>query len=490
MKTIILGGTPPEDAKTGFGEWAATVDESPMPVKYTFMPFSYLMNADGSAKALDEATYNHMLGKYKARIMLGHRPTDRLVADRTPHPYIQNGESWKSTNGGAYLDSDRNILKLEHDGRFTITRGDGYLLWDSMFTEVHQMNDRPSTGEYELKLMNNGNLVLQRLEILNSNEEPFVIWQSVTSKNSCEDKLGIKAEFKDGALNVYAIDHKLLWTTGTGTGQNAGATEPQRAKAKYFGYGQHQKDGACTPAAASVGGSGCWHNSITADGMGECNLAGCAKLYKDEATAGNFNDDNILKKIFPYPMKDTQDGVHVNHYPGRYNAEDLGNNGRYGSVQGLMEPYKVTDSLISKAGIDGAHCMVSGFGSGGQSWSFDLTSTQPSLGGGDANTYGNAAANGYDSITRNTRFISKIKLRDGTEVKSNLKPALDSSWAMSATAQLASDVQTWKCRDETRKRPADEAKTGFATTTASRGEYKFCKNWEHIAVRFCLSRFD
>ena len=486
MKTIILGGTPPEDAKTGFGEWAATVDESPMPVKYTFMPLSYLMNADGSGKALDEATYNHMLGKYKARILAGHMPTDRAVADRTPYPYIQRGESWKSTNGGAFLDKHRNVLKLERDGRFTITRSDGYLLWDSMFTEVHQMSDRPSTGEYELKLMHNGNLVLQRLEVLDSNEEPFVIWQSVTSKNSCE-KQAVKVVFKDGALNVYAANYKLLWTTGTGTGQNHGKTEPQRAKAKYFGYGQHQKDGDCTATTDGTEGTGCWHADI-ADGKGECNKAGCATLYKTE---GNFNDGNILKKIFPYPMKDTaRIAVEANHKPGRYNDNDLGNQGRFGSVQGLMEPYKVTDSLISKAGIDGAHCMLSGFGSGGQHWSFDLTGTQPPLGGGDANTYGNAAANGYDSITRNTFNIKNKKLRDGTEVESNLKTALDLSWHMSATAQLASDVQTWKCRDEARKTPGGDARTGFASTRAKRGEYMFCKNWEHIAVRFCLSRFD
>ena len=225
-----------------------------------------------------------MLGKYKTRIILGHLPTDQAVNDRMP-PWIGVGESWKSTNGGQYQDDNRNALKLEADGRFTITKQNGRTIWDSMYTEVPAMSTRPRPGAYELKLMENGNLVLQRIEVLSSGEEPFVIWQSVTSKHVCSGLKATKVTFERGELKVMAAD-TLLWSSGTRDSCDTRASDkeaPCRAKAKYFGYGKH----AVHPKTG---------NDVD---VPVCMQHGCATLFKEK------NDVDKIRAVYPYPMLDT-----------------------------------------------------------------------------------------------------------------------------------------------------------------------------------------
>jgi hypothetical protein len=228
VKAIVLGGTPPGDLKTGFGEWAASVPDDPMPVKYKFLPLYY-----AGSEHMDQETYNIMSNKYKTAVINGNVRPDSAIKDRKPS-YIVSGESWVSTEGGQYVDDLRNVLKLENDGRITITSRQGMVLWDSMFTEIPRMSIRPSPGAYELKLLTNGNLVLQRLEALLEGEEPFVIWQSVTSSSSCNSKIADKVEFKKGQLTVKA-GNDVLWSSKT---QNS-AGQMVRAAPKYFGYGEN-----------------------------------------------------------------------------------------------------------------------------------------------------------------------------------------------------------------------------------------------------------
>ena len=228
VKTIVLGGTPPGDPKTGFGEWAASVPDDPMPVKYKFLPLYY-----AGSEHMDRETYSVMSHKYKTAVINGNVQPDTGIKDRKP-AWIQSGESWVSTGDGQYVDSDRNVLKLESDGRITITSRRGMVLWDSMFAEVPRMSTRPSPGAYELKLLTNGNLVLQRLEALLAGEEPFVIWQSVTSSSSCNSKIADKVEFTKGRLTVKA-GSEILWSSNT----HNSAGQMVRAAPKYFGYGKN-----------------------------------------------------------------------------------------------------------------------------------------------------------------------------------------------------------------------------------------------------------
>ena len=58
VKTIVLGGLPPASAEEGFGEWAKTVAERPMPVQYKLRPLSAVYDT------VDEASYDFMVGRY------------------------------------------------------------------------------------------------------------------------------------------------------------------------------------------------------------------------------------------------------------------------------------------------------------------------------------------------------------------------------------------------------------------------------------------
>ena len=121
VKAIILGGTPPGDPKTGFGEWAASVPDAPMPVKYKFLPLYYA----GSAH-VDRETYKVMANRYKAAVISGNVMPDSKITDRKP-AYLSGtskDEFFVSTAAG-YLDSERNVLKIESDGRITITSRQG-----------------------------------------------------------------------------------------------------------------------------------------------------------------------------------------------------------------------------------------------------------------------------------------------------------------------------------------------------------------------------
>ena len=54
----MLGGLPPASAEEGFGEWAKTVAERPMPVQYKLRPLSAVYDT------VDEASYDFMVGRY------------------------------------------------------------------------------------------------------------------------------------------------------------------------------------------------------------------------------------------------------------------------------------------------------------------------------------------------------------------------------------------------------------------------------------------
>merc|ERR1711871_1070128 len=58
-KTIVIGGKPSESDPAdpaAFGEWAATVEDNPMPIKYSLRPLSALGTKD--SPTLDFETYN------------------------------------------------------------------------------------------------------------------------------------------------------------------------------------------------------------------------------------------------------------------------------------------------------------------------------------------------------------------------------------------------------------------------------------------------
>ena len=55
----MVGGNPPEDLQEGFGEWAASVDEKPMPVQIMITALTSV-----SGNLIDPFTYGKMFTEY------------------------------------------------------------------------------------------------------------------------------------------------------------------------------------------------------------------------------------------------------------------------------------------------------------------------------------------------------------------------------------------------------------------------------------------
>jgi hypothetical protein len=141
------------------------------------------------------------------------------------------------------------------------------------------------------------------------------------------------------------------------------------------------------------------------------------------------------------------------------------------SMKTGMPYYKSTDSPLSRAGVDGAECILHAW-ENSVLWQKDsyskMTGLPMAAGAGTANKYGNQA---YDFYVRDTTNHHKLK-RDGT----SLTPYIANDQISSAVVQLATDVQRWRCMDDIRMK-----------TVAGKTTYLPCKAWEgddSIAVRF------
>ena len=132
-----------------------------------------------------------------------------------------------------------------------------------------------------------------------------------------------------------------------------------------------------------------------------------------------------------------------------------------------IPPYESTNSPLSRAGVDGAECILHVWNSWGLDSSASATkmgSTTYAAGQGTANKYGGAE---YDFYVRDTTNHHKLK-RDGT----SLTPYIPNDQISAAVVQLATDVQRWRCMDDIKK-------TG--------NKYLPCGAWngaDGIAVRF------
>jgi hypothetical protein len=138
-----------------------------------------------------------------------------------------------------------------------------------------------------------------------------------------------------------------------------------------------------------------------------------------------------------------------------------------------VPPYASTNSPLSRAGVDGAECILHVWNSWGLEFSASATKMigqgrnaafERAAGQGTASKYGGAE---YDFYVRDTTNHHKLK-RDGT----SLTPYIANDQISSAVVQLATDVQRWRCMDDIRK-------TG--------SKYLPCAAWngaDGIAVRF------
>jgi hypothetical protein len=138
-----------------------------------------------------------------------------------------------------------------------------------------------------------------------------------------------------------------------------------------------------------------------------------------------------------------------------------------------IPPYESTNSPLSRAGVDGAECILHAW----NGWSLNNGASSTKMRGqsgnvgreraagqGTASKYGESE---YDFYVRDTTNHHKLK-RDGT----SLKPYIPNDQISAAVVQLATDVQRWRCMDDIKK-------TG--------NKYLPCGAWngaDGIAVRF------
>ena len=226
-KVIVLGGDVPDDPKSGFGDWAKTVDDKPMPVKYTLRP----MTESGSAAlSQKEDSFHTMLAEYMSQTK---KEAAENIAERNAltagAPSLTPGKSWNIGQASSKAISYNGYtLKLSQNGRMSIVDNLNNGLWDSLADSWQGRYNKPTAYAGKLTYHANGNLVMY-----NGNNE--AVWRSVTSDNSCDNAQAGKVEFKGGALTIYDNNLQQLWSTGTKGNTDTSAV---KAKVEHFGRGE------------------------------------------------------------------------------------------------------------------------------------------------------------------------------------------------------------------------------------------------------------
>jgi hypothetical protein len=238
-KTTVLGGIPPEDPRTGFGQWAESVSTHPMPVKYTVRP---LIEAGSAALSRPEIenTFNTMLEKYLSGAAADAKATIQAqIAANKGAPTLKPGEFWQVTAKGQQ-DKSGHTLKLTHSGRIIIYDRYDNGLWDSLASleafiysdgrfdrtvwVPTPTNSKPSTLTYQT----DGNLVMR-------DSRGITTWTSMTGINQCQGEGPGSVVFKGGVLKIKSKTGKVLWTSATASDT---ANVAKKAAVEYFGRGK------------------------------------------------------------------------------------------------------------------------------------------------------------------------------------------------------------------------------------------------------------
>lgn len=202
----VFGGIPPEAgamSDEGFGQWAATIRDHPMPVRYTLSPIWELKELYEHRviiqKAITEYIAKHS-GKPFMKAQVTGGPAGSEEVDRTTRfklDFLKAGEELRS---GEYRTSKNGAVKLilQRDGHLVLKR-EGTLLWSS--------NVYGDEGPYTLQIQTDNNLVVY-------NKDKKAVWDASTHECSSAviEKLKIQ---DDGNLVLYSAGNDALWDTGT-----------------------------------------------------------------------------------------------------------------------------------------------------------------------------------------------------------------------------------------------------------------------------------
>lgn len=204
-KTFTIGGKPPIAGGAtveAFGEWAATVEDFPMPIKYSLRPLSSI--GTKTEKILDLETYGIMLELYEKGLLKHRKEKNAEASIVRGSSQLEPGEWLTSGTTTANQLKDhvhKVVFTVGEDGLMTIKDRFNNILWDSG-TRTH-----PHLGPFTLMYQNDGDLVL-------SYKSGSPLWRSNTKYAACGNRNPSTVKLNKGSLEIHAEGGgAAIWST-------------------------------------------------------------------------------------------------------------------------------------------------------------------------------------------------------------------------------------------------------------------------------------
>ncbi|KAA0162852.1 hypothetical protein FNF31_03115 [Cafeteria roenbergensis] len=201
-RTLVLGGLPPTAGgkdDSAFGEWAASVREAPMPVRYELTPFYEL------ATSMDKSTYDMMFKTYSdEQVKLAKKKQSQSsgpVSKLFPGDTLPAGKRLDPPGGKAYG-------LLEDDGSFRLKDRYDNVLWEAPVTTSSGTDGEKA----ELRYTTKGTFDIRRGQ--------KTLFSAHTGMHKCHNNPPGRLELQmDGNLVVYSSNGKVMWMSGTDGGK-------------------------------------------------------------------------------------------------------------------------------------------------------------------------------------------------------------------------------------------------------------------------------
>lgn len=211
VNIAVFGGLPPQDtdilSTQGFGEWAKSVREAPMPVRYQFLPFDKVTKIDPKAYHAALKLYAKQVAKDAPSPIEDIGPQVNNVLH--PGDSLERGESLESKSGYKLVLKDHSdnedllVLELQNPSGGRI----GYLCDTFSFKEKNglwRQSDYIKKGS-KLELKTNCDLQAGR-------------WRTETD-HTCGSPGKLKLQ-EDGDLVLSNSAGKMVWHTDTADGRS------------------------------------------------------------------------------------------------------------------------------------------------------------------------------------------------------------------------------------------------------------------------------
>merc|ERR1711968_267617 len=229
-KTIVIGGKPSESDPAdpaAFGEWAATVEDNPMPIKYSLRPLSALGTKD--KPTLDFETYNLMLELYETGLLRAKKEKNAADELEKGSSTLEPGE--EITSSMKLKDHvTKVVFEIKPNGLMTLTDKFNNKLWTSGVT-------RPETdGPFRLTYQMDGDLVLY-------SKDGSRVWASNTKYGNCGNRNPGMVRISKGSLEILPESTKEgpIWSTKSTNSNGA----PTKADDQYWTCGWNKCQEKC-----------------------------------------------------------------------------------------------------------------------------------------------------------------------------------------------------------------------------------------------------